>query len=464
MSHALTFLALTTLGADKASEPKTCPAPVATSCQARVANAKADEPWRLSLREAIRIALDNAEGVRVLAMANTSGERMVIAPACKGDVWRFKAEVMAQIRSVEQQYWSLAQQHAQLWASEKAVELAEEILKREQSELEVTRGTVADVAEAQQRLEQFRLDLVTKTSDVITTERQLRNLLGLPPADGRRIVPVTAAIEARLTPVWETCLAEALEKQPDVARQKATLRDAERRCEDFESDVALTFLLDLSDLGPLAPSSPELCGRLRSLARERENLQDVTRKTVHSLARFFLEVDANYKQFKTASRFRAAAAQRLEAQRAFYEEGRITVDRYLDAVSQFASAVAQEAQFKAGYNISIITLEEAKGTLLAYDNITVAEGPSPSPVRGKDDGVQAASFEAPTGKGDEPQACKGDTKDCCAAADGCPKGGATGKTVSFQLTVGVGAIPVEIRGSFTVRPAAGPSSDHAEKP
>ena len=114
-----------------------------------------------------------------------------------------------------------------------------------------------------------------------------------------------------------------------------------------------------------------------ALLRQRAFLQQIVHQTTHSLARFFLEVDANYKQFKTASRLRAAAAQRLEAQKAFYEEGRITIDRYLDAVSQFADAVAQEAQFKTTYNISIVALEEAKGTLLAYDNIAVAEGPSP---------------------------------------------------------------------------------------
>ena len=131
-------------------------------------------------------------------------------------VWRFKAEVMAEVRSIEQQYWSLAQQHVQLWSSERAVELAEEILKREQSELEVGRGTVADVAESQQRLEQFKLDLVTKTSDVITTERQFRNILGLPPADDRRIVPVTAPSEARLEPDWEASLAQMLSFQPDI--------------------------------------------------------------------------------------------------------------------------------------------------------------------------------------------------------------------------------------------------------
>jgi hypothetical protein len=142
-------------------------------------------------------------------------------------VWRFKAEVMAHVRSIEQQYWSLAQQHVQLWSSERAVELAEEIVKREQSELEVGRGTVADVAESQQRLEQFRLDLVTKTSDVITTERQLRNILGLPPADSRRIVPVTAPSEARLEPDWEASLAQMLSFQPDIVTQQLIVRVAE---------------------------------------------------------------------------------------------------------------------------------------------------------------------------------------------------------------------------------------------
>ena len=33
-------------------------------------------------------------------------------------VWRFKAEVMAHVRSVEQQYWNLAQAHVQYWSSE----------------------------------------------------------------------------------------------------------------------------------------------------------------------------------------------------------------------------------------------------------------------------------------------------------------------------------------------------------
>ncbi len=351
-------------------------------------------------------------------------------------VWRFKAEVMALVRSVEQQYWSLAQQHVQLWSSEKAVELAREILKREQAELAVGRGTIADVAEAEQRLEQFSLDLVTKTSDVITTERQLRNILGLPPADSRRIVPVTAPTETRLEPDWESSLAQMLTFQPDIVQQQLVTRSAELQLlvarNQLLPQLNLNALYQLNGLGrnldeslavmtganiraidprianlqhsaglnsnpglykdfnqwqigwtfqmPIGMRQPLANVRSvqYSLLRQRAFLQQIVHQTTHSLARFFLEVDANYKQYKTASRLRAAAAQRLEAQRAFYEEGRIPIDRYLDAVSQYASAVALEAQFKTTYNISIVALEEAKGTLLAYDNIAVAEGPSPA--------------------------------------------------------------------------------------
>ena len=39
--------------------------------------------------------------------------------------------------------------------------------------------------------------------------------------------------------------------------------------------------------------------------------------------------------------------------------------------------MALEAQYKTSYNTSIVALEEAKGTLLAYDNIALAEGPHP---------------------------------------------------------------------------------------
>jgi outer membrane protein TolC len=350
-------------------------------------------------------------------------------------VWRFKASVMEMVRSVEQQYWALSQQQVQLWSRETAVALGTEILKREIAELEVGRGTTADVAEARQRLENFQLQLVTATSDVITTERQLRNILGLPPADNRRIVPVTAPSEARVEPDWDSSLAQMVAFQPDIVQAQLLVRLAELQLLVARNQLLpvlnLNALYQFNGLGhsldqaeavmtgktlraidPLIAQQQRLAGlnalpgnyrdfqtwqlgftfqmplgfrnalgntrqAQYTLLRQRAFVQQIVHQTTHSLARFFLEVDANYKQFKTAARLRAAAEERLSAQQADYEVGRITIDRYLEAVSEWANAVAQEAQFKTSYNTSIVALEEAKGTLLAYDNIAVAEGPQP---------------------------------------------------------------------------------------
>jgi hypothetical protein len=139
--------------------------------------------------------------------------------------------------------------------------------------------------------------------------------------------------------------------------------------------VGLTYIVPIGFRGALANTR----AAQYQVLRQRAFLEQIVHQTTHSLARFFLEVDANYKLFKTAQRLRQAAQIRLESARAYYEEGRtgFTIDRLLDAVNQYANAIANEAQYKTSYNTSIAALEEAKGTLLAYDNIAVNEGPSP---------------------------------------------------------------------------------------
>jgi outer membrane protein TolC len=421
---------------------------------------EAKECWPMTLQEAIRIALDNNEIVRVIAFGaqgipiggfeptplntRTSAKPsdanlspIVIARLnADASFWRFKAEIMAEVRSVEQQYWNLAQAHVQLWAADRAVSMAKEIHDREQAELQVGRGTVADVAESAQRLEQFQLDVVTRTSDVITTERQLRNLLGLPPADNRRIIPVTPPTEENVEFDWDTCLNEMMDEQPDVVQQQLLVRVAELQLliarNQLLPELSLHTLDQLNGLGRQSDGSfavtnslvlralqsvaanPETDATLNGktvndtcfltnqvgyclqipmgigrsplantrqsqyiLLRSRSYLHQIVHQTTHSLARFFLEVDANYKQYKTAARLRKTSAERLDAQRAYYEEGRITIDRFLDAVSQYATAVATEAQYKTTYNIALAALAEAKGTLLADRGIVIAEGPHP---------------------------------------------------------------------------------------
>jgi RNA polymerase sigma factor (sigma-70 family) len=429
------------------------------------------EVWYLSIRDAVRIGLELSEVVRVLSVSGSnptqpqkgSMDRLkdavcVIQPVgADTNPQRFKAEVMALVRSIEQQYWSLSQQYIQLFWAERTVEFAEDLQKREENAQKAGRGTLADVAEASQRLEGFRLDLVTKSSDFITTERELRKLIGLPPDDNRRIVPVSVPVEAKVGPDWKECLAELLEKQPDVVHAKARLKakEAERSGTPTVSQaVTRNFLLDLLSLGAAQSSVPT-----QRNSRESDIVRQIVHETTHNLARYFIEIDANYKQYETAKRLRATAAQRLDAQRAYYEEGRITIDRYLDAASQYAQAVAQEAQFKTTYNNSIVALEEAKGTLLEHDKITVVEHPGASKLdvtkesKPEADAKAALFVPPPTAmlmSSPEPPT---PTAATVQAKPATPDAKGASRTISFNLTIDVGSRPVEIHGSFTIGPA-----------
>jgi Outer membrane efflux protein len=450
----------------------------------------AQEAWPLTLRDAIRIAMDNSEITRVIAFGAQGApigcfdmSPSTIGPAAKAsdvhrapmviqqldgktDPWRWRAEIAAHIRSVEQRYWNLAQAHVQLWAADRAVNLAQEILNREQAELTVGRGTPANVAEAAQRLEQFNLDLVTRTSDVLTTERQLRNILGLPPADNRRITPVTPPSEAKLEPVWDTCLHEMLEHSPEIAQRKMAV--GKLRDTIAIASVVAPVSSNTAPLGQQVQDATLVDPDIRQrLAQQEAELQRTIQQQAQSLARFFLEIDAEHKQLQTAKRLRAAAANRLDAQRAYYEEGRITLDRFLDAVGQYAGAVAAEAQYMTTYNVAVVALREVKGTLLFDYGIAVAELKPRHDLAGRqprtDGSATPAAFLGPDKSGPQlPVAPPAATKpssdsECCASKDAANSAHPTTATQSwtFSFTIGSGPNPIQITGTIS-------AGDHAK--
>jgi hypothetical protein len=457
---------------------------------------EAGETWPMTLRQAMRIALENGELVRVISFSaegipiggfeptavksgtsaqasDASPAQIVIAPLkADADPWRFKTELAAQMRSVEQQYWNLAQAHVQLWAADRAVSLANEILKREQAELKIGNSTAADVAEASQQLEQFNLELVTRTSDIITTERQLRNILGLPPADNRRIIPVTPSTEAKVEPVWDTCVDEMLEQSAEIVQRKLALGKLRDAIAIGSANVPVGTSTETShrQRPDVMKDDPKNRQRITQLETE---LQQTIHQQVHSLARFFLEIDANYKQLQTAKRLRVAAADRLDAQRALYEEGRITIDRFLHSVSLYATAVGTESHYKATYNTAIVALKEAKGTLLADYGIVVGEPKKPrnyvAAQEPKADGAtKPTAFMAPEksepvpapiheliGVGPMPSSGS-DRSESKKAASPAESTTAT-KTWTFSLTVGSGPSPIQIKGTISVDDRAKPT-------
>ena len=200
--------------------------------------------------------------------------------------WRFKSEVMAHVRSIQQQYWVLAFMQIRLWATDRAASLAKEVLNKEQADLHMCRGSVADVAEAAQRLEQLQLALVTQASDVLTSKHQLRNILGLPPADNRRIIAMTPATEAKLEPVWDTCVNDLLEQSPEIVEKKTAIRQLRDAIAiaSVKAPVGSIAAPTVQQRAVTAKDDPET---RQQVTRKETDLEDTIRQQVQSFAQDF---------------------------------------------------------------------------------------------------------------------------------------------------------------------------------
>ena len=283
------------------------------------------EAWPMSLRDAIRIGLDNSEIVRVIssgAAVKPIGGFEPAAPAATPDPartdagvapivitrlnldaapWRFKSEMMAHVRSVEQQYWNLNVAYVQLWAAREAVGLAREAVKRRQDEKDgrprerrrVGRGQAAARATP------------PRPGDADLRRDHRRAAVAQPARTARR--PITAG--------------SSPSRRPPRPASSPTGTRAGRPCSRSSriSSQARELVNRGRRGGPAPPATLPAAGtveRTKQIERQKANLRQVIHQTTHSLARFFLEIDANYKQFQTASRVRAAAGERLDAQRA----------------------------------------------------------------------------------------------------------------------------------------------------
>jgi outer membrane protein TolC len=510
MSLAWCMIALSLVGADDQEARKPQPPSVVPRTSA-VNTGQTQERWPMDLAMATGIAFDNSEDFRLVQFGVSSFDGASFFPMdtdgpirigrLNADVpaAKFKADAMAFVRSVEQRYWSLAQAQVALGSAEQAVRMTRELLEKAQAELTLSRGSpVAEVAESAQRLEQFNGDLTTRRADVVSAERALRKVLGLPPSDNRQIITTTKPTEELISFDWDTCVDELLRDQPDNVRQQAIVRLAELSLESARHQLIplldMPTLRQLRDMGSTLDASEAVSrqflkalGSLSStqecidgidlsgnayidsltwqrgliyqapfgtrgllpntrqaqytLLRARARQRQVFLQTTQSLSRVFLELDANYKQFNAARRLHGAAAERLDVQRAFYEEGRISLDRLLNAVNQKDLAIANEARYKMMYNISLAALSEAKGTLLADRNIIVTEprqqktATSHLATQAKtDDQMKQASFEQ------------------------AQNTAAQSKPITWNFSISIGwDKPLQIKGTISVdQPAAGP--------
>lgn len=278
-------------------------------------------------------------------------------------------------------------------------------------------GEADKEAQAREQYYLFRAQAESGLTNVYRVETRLRYLMGLAATDGRLIRPANSPTSARIRFDWFEVHYEAMANNTELRRQKWTVKQRE-----LELLAARNFLLPRLDIAGIyrwkgfgdhliAGPNPAFNSAARTLwggdfqewqmgvdfslpvgfrrqlagvrfaelqlARERAVLQDQELEISHQLADALRDMDGFYAVAQTNFNRRVAAERRVEAVRAAYEAGSVTLDVLTE--SQRFLVEAETAYYRAlvDYNLALRTVHVRKGSLLAYNNVSLNEGPWP---------------------------------------------------------------------------------------
>ncbi len=261
------------------------------------------------------------------------------------------------------------------------------------------------------------------TSGVLTAERRLRYLAGLPINDTRLIRPADEPLGAPVQFEWETVLEESLAQRPELRRQKWTVKQKELELVAAEKlmlpemDVVGLYrwrgfgetLTNPSDGG--APRFDSAWGDLASgnfqewqlgvemdipfgnrrahaglrnaefqLARARQVLNEQERLVVHDLSNAISEAKRARTVLDTVKNRLDAAEDQVNAMLASFEADQTSVNLVLEAQRRYASARSAYYSAVIEYNLAIRNVHYEKGSYLSYCGVHLSEGPWSEPA------------------------------------------------------------------------------------
>jgi outer membrane protein TolC len=311
--------------------------------------------------------------------------------------FQYKDSVQQLVNGVIQAYWALVQARVDVWARTIQVDLSEQTYNREQAKLKTGLGDAGTVAQARLTFKQFSANLIAAKAAVLTQEGAIRNLLRLPPDDGRQIVPVSPPASQRLEPDWNALQRLAEQRRPDIVELKL-IEEADRvrliQAEDMTlprlDAVALYRWNGLSGEMPngerlatapgqftdwsigvnfsvplgLRQGRAQVRGVKLTIARDQANVDQQVHQAIHELASSVRDLDSTYEQYLAFKETREAAESNLKLQSANFRVGRVIFLNYLQALNDWGTAVSSEAQQLLNYNVTLANLERQTGTIL----------------------------------------------------------------------------------------------------
>ncbi len=327
----------------------------------------------------------------------------------------FERNVHIMVLNVETSYWNLAYSYWNLWAQERALEFALRALNLAQARLAAGRANIADVGLPRAQYEALRSTRMKALNDVIDLQRQFRAILGMQGDDGKRLVPSDQPTLARYIPDWHTAQEEALALRPELylARQEVKVAQMNLLVQknNLLPDLRFGATYDVNAIGSRLDGPDATQNAFRALAsdhfnnwsaqlrlnvpigyrvahsnvriaqlqlaRAYETLADAERKTISFLTQQYERLPLGYELIRSNKAALEANKVVLDVKQAEVDSGKSVESPYYEALSRWATSVAQEHEAIRDYNNSLAAYEWAKGTILSRNNIVISEGALP---------------------------------------------------------------------------------------
>ena len=349
---------------------------------------------------------------------------------------QFEAQVNYLLVNVEVAYWSLYSSYYNLYAQEEGYRQAYEGYRFTYFRVQAGQDRPQQLNQVKAQLFQFQARVISARGQVLEAERNLRGLLGLRTDDGHRLVPVDEPNLAQYQPDFYAGVNEAMAYRPELmlARQEVKVQQLNLvlqknlRRPDLRTfgqyDVAgLGTRLDGSEL--IGPGLTTQGNAFSSLANNQFNSWTVglrldmplgfrdanalVRQANLGLTRSYLQLkDAELKaaekvvqEYRRVIEFYEVIPPTRERRKELQEyviRNRTRIElgqfdsseyfNYLQIQRDLATAISEEFAAIAQYQSALAQFEWSKGTIMRYNNVSLAEAGLPGFV-----GKRAADHE-----------------------------------------------------------------------
>ncbi len=323
----------------------------------------------------------------------------------------FETGVIQVVADVEQAYWNLVTAYRLLDTTVKAREASLQTWQIQKARLDVGTGRADD--EAQARSQYYQFDAQVKTalagqSGLYESEQQLRYLVGLPATDGSLIKPTTEPMDAKVVFDWRSSLAQALQRRVEIRQQKMQVQRRELELvaakmnyrprldflgqyryqgigdhlvpgfyenifdgnyQEWQAGIELTY-----PVGFRAAGSAVAHAKL-NLKREHALLDQAEYQASHLLSNAARDVETRHELMETNYNRLQSDLNQVDVLRIRYEQGSDSINFLLQAQRQVVNSATDFYRSLSEYNLSIRNFHREKGSLLAYNQVQMLEGP-----------------------------------------------------------------------------------------